>query len=39
LSVHARGRCVVVATHSPAVMAWADRVVTLPAPVQLEGGR
>ena len=39
LSVHARGRCVVVATHSPAVMAWADRVVTLPAPVQPEGGR
>ena len=37
LSVHARGRCVVVATHSPAVMAWADHVVELPAtPVRAE---
>lgn len=31
LSEHARGRSVVVATHSPAVMAWADRVIHLPA--------
>ena len=31
LNIHARGRSVVVATHSPAVMAWADRVVELPA--------
>lgn len=38
LNVHARGRSVVVATHSPAVMAWADRVITLPArPQQREG--
>lgn len=31
LSIHARGRSVVVATHSPAVIAWADRVIELPA--------
>lgn len=37
LSVHARGRSVVVATHSPAVIAWADRVIELPArPAQEE---
>ena len=36
LSAHARGRSVVVATHSPAVIAWADRVITLPA--RGEGG-
>jgi len=30
LAVHVRGRCVVVATHSPVVMAWADRCLYLP---------
>lgn len=32
LNVHARGRTVLVATHSPVVMAWADRVIHLPGP-------
>ena len=39
LNVHARGRSVVVATHSPAVIAWADRVVTLPARPQATEGQ
>ena len=30
LAVHARGCCVVIATHSPAAMAWADRQLHLP---------
>ena len=30
LAVHARGRTLLVATHSPAVMAWADRCLHLP---------
>ncbi|WMJ71545.1 thiol reductant ABC exporter subunit CydD [Stenotrophomonas sp. 24(2023)] len=33
LAAHARGRCVVVATHSPVVMAWADGCLSLPATV------
>lgn len=39
LNVHARGRSVVVATHSPAVIAWADRVITLPARLQATEGQ
>jgi len=30
LAAYARGRSVVVATHSPAVIAWADRCLLLP---------
>ena len=39
LNVHARGRSVVVATHSPAVIAWADRVITLPPRPQATEGQ
>lgn len=30
LAIHARGRCIIVATHSARVMAWADHVLRLP---------
>jgi len=30
LAVHARGRAVIIATHSPAAMAWADSTLRLP---------
>ncbi|MCD9029592.1 thiol reductant ABC exporter subunit CydD [Luteimonas sp. BDR2-5] len=37
LDAYLAGRTVVVATHSPAVMDWVDRVWTVPAPAQAEG--